>query len=183
MLKKLSSKQLYSDNWLTFHQDEIELPDGSTSTYAYAKRQNGVGVVVVSANQKILLHKEHRYVINDYSWEVQGGGIDWGETPQQAAVREVQEEAGVTISESDLIPLGEFYPLHSFNTELVTFFMVVVESEELGEQATEHGEHLEERQFFSFDEIYEMIETGKINDAATANAVQLAMRRYEEMKK
>lgn len=175
MLKKVKEKQIYKDNWVEFYQDEIEFPDGSQGTYAYAKRQNGVGVVVLSSNGKVLLHKEHRYVINQYSWEVQGGGIDEGESVAEAAVRELREEAGIEVGVDSLVSLGSFYPLHSFNTELVTLFMVVVDDEEIKENMAEQGEHLADHQFFTFNEVYEMIESGKINDSMTANAVQLAI--------
>lgn len=179
MLKKKKSKQIYKDNWVTFYQDEIEFPDGSAGTYSYANRQNGVGVVVVSSSNKILLHKEHRYVIDGFSWEIQGGGIDEGESAEEAAVREVKEEAGISIDVSDVNKIGCFYPLHSFNTELVTLFMVVVDDEVIGEVATEDGEHLEEHRFFTFDEVEAMINGGEINDAMTANAVQIVLRRVE----
>lgn len=180
MLKKIKEKQIYKDNWLEFYQDEIQLPDGSEGTYAYAKRKNGVGVVVVSKNGKILLHKEHRYVINDFSWEVQGGGIDEGESVAEAAVRELNEEAGIDVGLESLISLGSFYPLHSFNTEKVTLFMVVIDDETIKANTIEQGEHLEAHQFFAFDEVYKMIESGKVNDAMTANAVQLAIRKFNK---
>jgi|GEM_PF-2981067 len=37
-----------------------------------------------------------------------GGGIEHGETPEECAVRELQEELGITVPESDLRPLGTF---------------------------------------------------------------------------
>lgn len=180
MLKKIKAKQIYKDNWLEFYQDEIQLPDGSQGTYAFAKRKDGVGVVVVSKNGKILLHNEHRYVINDFSWEVQGGGIDKGESVAEAAVRELREEAGIDVSPESLMCLGSFYPLHSFNTEKVTLFMLVVDDEAIKENTAEHGEHIEAHQFFTFEEVYSMIDSEKINDAMTANAVQLAMRKFNK---
>ncbi len=178
MLKKIKEKQIYKDNWLKFYQDEIQLPDGSEGTYAYVKRKDGVGVVVVSKNGKIFLHKEHRYVINDFSWEVQGGGIDKDESVAEAAIRELREEAGIDASLESLVSLGSFYPLHSFNTEKVTLFMIVVDDEAIKENTAEQGEHIDAHQFFTFEEVYAMINSGKINDAMTANAVQLAMRKF-----
>ena len=86
------------------------------------------------------------------------------------------------VDEESLISLGSFYPLHSFNTELVSLFMIVVDDEEIKEIDTEQGEYLEGHQFFSFEEVYNMIDSKKINDAMTANAVQIAIRKFEESK-
>ena len=40
-------------------------------------------------------------------WSLPGGGIDTEETEQQAAVREVHEETGISIQEQDLAFVGE----------------------------------------------------------------------------
>ncbi|MDA1079552.1 MAG: NUDIX hydrolase, partial [bacterium] len=97
MFKKLSSKSLHKDHWLEFFLDDIAFPDGSTGTYAWARRMNVVAFVIATKDRKILLQKEYRYVVSEYSWEIQGGGIDKGETAKQAAVREIFEETGLTI--------------------------------------------------------------------------------------
>lgn len=181
MFKKINQKSIYKDAWVELFQDEIEFPDGSKGTYAWVNRKNGVGIIVVATDKKILLHREYRYVIDDYSWEVQGGGIDEGETPEQAAVRELQEEAGISVNPNSLQKLGTFYPLHSFNTESVVLFMAVIDSTELGEQQTESAELIDQQEFVSFDEALEMIDSGKVNDAGTANAIQMAIRKYNSL--
>jgi 8-oxo-dGTP pyrophosphatase MutT (NUDIX family) len=35
-------------------------------------------------------------------WELPGGGLDFGETPLQAAVRETSEETGISVKEGNL---------------------------------------------------------------------------------
>ena len=177
MLKKTAQKLIYRDPWLEFFQDEVEFPSGKKGTYAWAKRKNGVGVVVVTEKNRIFLHREHRYVINDYSWEIQGGGIEDGESPVQAAVRELREEAGFVVQESRLVRLGSFYPLHSFNTEHVTLFMVKVREDARIATTVEDGESIDVWKFVSFAEALSMIDKGEINDAFTANAIQMAVRK------
>ena len=41
-------------------------------------------------------------------WDVTGGGVQAGETPVQAAVREAREELGLSLCESDLVPIYDY---------------------------------------------------------------------------
>ncbi|HSX24434.1 MAG TPA: NUDIX hydrolase [Candidatus Andersenbacteria bacterium] len=53
----------------------------------------GVDVVIKNNEGKILLHQR----TDDNSWGMLGGWVEKGETPDQAAIREVEEEAGVEV--------------------------------------------------------------------------------------
>lgn len=46
--------------------------------------------VVLKNDDRILVLKR-----KDGFWEFPGGGVDWGETPEQAALRELKEETGI----------------------------------------------------------------------------------------
>lgn len=63
----------------------------------YFVREDGkhVGLVVVR-DDSVLLVRQYRLLINDLSWEIPGGGIDEGEQPEEAAVRECLEETGIS---------------------------------------------------------------------------------------
>jgi len=56
----------------------------------------GVGAVVFSARNEILLIKRGK-APNLGRWMVPGGTLEWGETLEDAAVREVREETGIDI--------------------------------------------------------------------------------------
>lgn len=55
-----------------------------------------VGVFIFSADNKLLLG--HAGVYAD-KWSVPGGGIEEGETKEQAVIREIREETGIDLSE------------------------------------------------------------------------------------
>jgi len=55
------------------------------------------GVIVFRDRQILLLERK------DGIWEFPGGGIDWGETPEESAKREVKEETGLFIENLELI--------------------------------------------------------------------------------
>lgn len=177
MIKRIKQNKIYKDNWMKFYQDEVEFPNGEKGTYAWVDRKSGVGIVVITKDKKILLHKEFRYPIQDYSWEIQGGGIDEGETVEQAAVRELEEETGIKLNELELKKLGEFYPLHSLSTEKGYLFMAIIEKTDFHKRNMEVSEVITDQEFFTFDEVYKMIDEGKINDSGTGHAVQLTIRK------
>jgi 8-oxo-dGTP pyrophosphatase MutT (NUDIX family) len=63
-----------------------------------------VRVVVRDSDDKVLLFQTHELTAPELGewWELPGGGIDEGETYQEAAVRELWEEAGIVVSPMQL---------------------------------------------------------------------------------
>lgn len=71
-------------------------PLGALGTYKY--------VVVCSRYEGKWLLSRHK---NRNTWETQGGHIEPGETPMDAARRELYEESGVT--DAQVIPVCDYY--------------------------------------------------------------------------
>ncbi|MDC1418091.1 NUDIX hydrolase [Candidatus Thioglobus sp.] len=64
--------------------------------------------VLVISDKNVLLVRQYRLLINRISFEVPGGKVDEGETPESSAKRECMEETGVLIH--NLKPLIEYDP-------------------------------------------------------------------------
>ncbi len=89
---------------MTKHDVSQPCWDEWTSKKAVA---NGGVVIVDSRNQALLLLKE-----KDKEWVIPSGGIDNGEYPIEAAVRELYEETRIKLSVEDLIELGTVTAQH-----------------------------------------------------------------------
>lgn len=68
------------------------------------------------------------YGDNKGQWEFPGGKVEAGETPQQALVREIQEELAVTVQVGEWLDTVEYdYP--AFHLRMDCFWCVVTEGE------------------------------------------------------
>ncbi len=84
--RRLSSRVVFMHPRMILAEDEVELPDGKRSLYLRQVYQGKGGVIIICQN---------------------GGKIEEGETPEQAAQRELAEESN--ISAEDFQQIGWFY--------------------------------------------------------------------------
>lgn len=81
------------------------------------------------------------------SWVLPGGGIDRGETPLQAAVREVKEEVGITISAPAFI--GEQSNIRQYKKVTVFYFAAYVRSKDV----VIDGQEIKDATWFKLDSL------------------------------
>ena len=65
-----------------------------------------VRVVIISADNEILLVRNW---LSNQNWSLPGGGIENGETPEHAAVREMKEETALSVNARDMHRVGNLY--------------------------------------------------------------------------
>jgi 8-oxo-dGTP pyrophosphatase MutT (NUDIX family) len=90
-----SRRVAYENPWIGVWHDEVDRPDGSPGVYGvvhFASR--AVGVVAVGDDGRILLVGQHRYPLDEYSWEIPEGGVPDGESLEAGCRRELREETG-----------------------------------------------------------------------------------------
>ncbi len=107
------------------------------------------------------------------SWllEIVAGAIEDGETAEEVAYREAFEEAGCEIKE--LIEIQQFYTTPGGCSERITLFCGRVDSHLVGGV---HGLEEEDEDILvsavKFDELFEMLEAGKIESGIPIIAIQ-----------
>lgn len=63
-------------------------------------------VALIDTEGSILMQQRHFTAVHGGLWEFPGGKVEAGETPEFAAIRELDEELGVRIIPSTLEPVG-----------------------------------------------------------------------------
>ena len=86
-------REIYRNEFLRLYSVKADFGE-FTREYFITDKGQRVGVIVLREG-RVLLVRQYRFLIDDMSWEIPGGGIMAGETVEQAAVRECAEEAGV----------------------------------------------------------------------------------------
>jgi 8-oxo-dGTP pyrophosphatase MutT (NUDIX family) len=90
----------------------------------------GAGVLIYAPlSDRFLLQKRGPRVEDAGQWDYFGGGVDPGENVFQGAVRELEEEGGITVSTDDLFPMAIFGKDMSKKLGGYHIFVVIVEDE------------------------------------------------------
>lgn len=92
--KILSSKQIYSGPVFGIRRDEVIEPSGVRTSREVITHPGSVVVLPVLPDGKIILIRQYRHATRQFLWELVAGRMDGGETPRQAAARELIEETG-----------------------------------------------------------------------------------------
>lgn len=107
----LNSKIKYTNPWLKLREDQVVRPDGKESVVGVVQALDGIAVLPIDDDGFVYLIQEYRYGIERNSIEAVTGGIDEGESPENAAKRALNAQLGVTAD--DWTYMGLVDPLTS----------------------------------------------------------------------
>jgi 8-oxo-dGTP pyrophosphatase MutT (NUDIX family) len=163
-----SRRTAYENPWITVWHDEVTRPDGTAGIYGLVHFANlAAGVVVIDDDDRVLLVGQHRYALDEPSWEIPEGGVPSDELPLDGIRRELREETGVAAT--DWRELGRVHLSNSVTDELAVIY--VARGLTHGDSQPEPTEQLEIR-WVAFDEALAMVLDGRISDALTVMGIQ-----------
>ncbi len=98
--EKLEEKHLVRDQWIDFRESSWKFPDGAVwSPYYTFSRRDYVVIAARCSDGRFVTVRQFRQGIEDVTCEFPAGGIEDGETPLEAAKRELAEETGYVSDE------------------------------------------------------------------------------------
>ncbi len=93
--KLLYSEYIIKRPWLTARRDKIELPDGRIIPEFYVlEYPEWVNVIAIPTDGRFVMERQYRYAADSTNYEIPCGVMEQGETPLEAAMRELKEETG-----------------------------------------------------------------------------------------
>lgn len=160
-MKLTASKEIYHSRVFRVTEDTAEDEKGFVIQRSIV-RHPGSAVMMPVDGDRVLLVRQYRLPAGKMLWELPAGKLDEGETPLDAAKRELAEETGYTAA--DWKKLVSFYPSPGFVEEKMTIFLATGLT--AGTASPMDDERIETH-WFEREQLREMIRSNEIEDGKT----------------
>ena len=141
-MKLKDVKKIHEGKFLSYYIADYINKDGNIKSYEFISRSKdvtkenfgknkavGVGLVPFSMDEeKVVLQSEFRLATNRFVYNFPAGLIDEGETPLEAAKRELREETGLSLME-EIATLSPSYASQGTSDELMVIVICKCEGE------------------------------------------------------
>jgi len=138
-----------------------------------------VNVIALTADHQLVLVRQFRFGVDDFSLEIPGGVMDLGEDPVEAGLRELREETGFVGQNARIIGRVHSNPAILSNACHLIFVEQVVRKEALQWDTDEEIEVLT----VPVDEVFAMAHGGKITHSLVLDALFYFWPYWQEIKK
>jgi ADP-ribose pyrophosphatase len=149
----------------------VLLADGTYADREVIVHRGAVALVPMVDDRHVCLVENRRYSVGKMLLEVPAGTIDLGESPEQTAVRELQEETGFRAGE--IRRVRDWYVSPGVITERMYLFLC--KNLEPGPPHLELDERLK-TVIVPWEQALAMVEDGRIEDAKTMLALMICDR-------
>jgi ADP-ribose pyrophosphatase len=171
-MELLGTRRIYDGKVVNLRVDTIREGEGKPREVEVVEHAEAVVVIVRPTPGQMLLVQQYRHPLAREHWEVVAGGIEPGESPEEAAVRELREETGYVAHRVER--LWSAFSAPGFCDELLHF--CVVDGYDVGERTGfDEGEANMQLGIFSIEELWRKIRANELPDSKTQIAVLWAL--------
>lgn len=95
--------------WVSILEKDVRFDASkSPAKYHFLTQNDYVGIIARTENGLFPIVRQFRPCVEDFTWEFPAGTVDAGESPSEAAVRELVEETG--FESIEIHTLGDYFP-------------------------------------------------------------------------
>ncbi len=167
----LADELVYDGKLIKLHRLTVQLPDGARAQREVVRHPGAVAMVALEG-EDVLLVRQFRVAAGKTLLEIPAGTLEGDESPQAAAVRELQEEIGYRPSR--LERLGGEFTAPGYTSEYIHLFLA---TELTPARLQQDRDEFIEVVRMPFGEALAMAERGELQDGKTLLGLLLAARR------
>jgi ADP-ribose pyrophosphatase len=119
--KLISSQSIYQGKIINIRSDTVLLPSGRQSVREVVEHSAAVVIIPIDEDDNVLLVRQYRYPTEQFILEAPAGGVEEGESPDDSAQRELQEEVGY--ASKNMRAMGGFWSAPGFSTEFLYAYL------------------------------------------------------------
>lgn len=174
--ERIKRELVHKGTIIELNKDTMQLPDGKLEYFDFIYHKGAAAVVPVKENGKILMVRQYRNAIDDYTLEIPAGGKNGVNEPTlDCAHRELEEETGYYTDKENLELLLSLYTTVAFCNEKIDIYVA--------KNLVKTAQHLDDDEYidveeYTVSELMEMIYSGKIVDAKTIAAISTYNSKY-----
>jgi ADP-ribose pyrophosphatase len=165
-------ERVYEGRVLSLDVDDVLEPGDVRGRREVVRQRGSVAALPIHDDGRVTLVRQYRYAVDALVWELPAGRLDPGETPDQGARRELEEEVG--LRPLFLEPLLSFWTTPGFCDELLHLFRAT--GLEHVPARPEADERIEAARF-TLPELDRMMRHGEIREGKTLVALLMELRR------
>lgn len=164
-------RPVYESEWVRLTLVDVEVPlHGRFEHHVVRVPNQASGTVVFDPDRGLLLLWRHRFITDTWGWEIPAGKIDAGETPAEAAAREVLEETGWRVAR--LEPLISYQPTNGLSDQKFHLFLGTGTSHVGPPSDPSESERVE---WVAVDDVRSLVAGGQMADGLSLTAVLYAL--------
>ena len=160
----MARKTVYKTPFIKVHEDTVQLEGGQMiNDFSVVEFSDGIVIVATDAEGKLIAIDEYKYAIDKIIRVLPAGGIERGQTPEQAASKELREETGYEGTNVEII--ASYYEYASKLTH-TTYIARIHNAKRIHKTELEVSESISEPVLLDFNE--EVINQFKTSICAAA---------------
>lgn len=173
--KTISSKSLYQGKAVKLWLEEVLYPDDRLASFELVRHSGAVTILPIDEDGKIWFVRQYRHPAGQMLLELPAGTIEPGEPHRETAAREIREEIGMAADQLDY--LGGFFMAPGYSTEYMHVYLAQGLTPDPLEQDDSEFIIVEK---LPKDEVYQMAESGSIQDGKTLAILLMAQKLLSE---
>lgn len=116
-----SRRVVYNGGLIQVEKQEVTLPDQTTAGREIVRHQPAVAMLLVTPQRQMIIEKQWRTAANGLTYEIPAGKVEAGETMDEAAVRELNEETRLKAQRLEAV--AQFYTSPGFTDEFMKLYV------------------------------------------------------------